>query len=99
VAEKPWQATQAAARLKVTWTAGTALTRQSEFYDRLRKVPSRDALLVDSKDTAQFLEKAATVVRARYDHPYQMHGSVGSSCAVADVGPPKASGIRRPRAR
>jgi nicotinate dehydrogenase subunit B len=91
VAQKPWQAIQAAAKLKVSWTPGTGLPRQSEFYEHLRKLPSRDALLVDSKDTARALAQAATVVHARYDHPYQMHGSVGSSCAVADVQGEKAT--------
>jgi CO/xanthine dehydrogenase Mo-binding subunit len=42
-------------------------------------------LLVDSKDTAQVLAQAASTVHSKYDHPYQMHGSIGSSCAVADV--------------
>jgi nicotinate dehydrogenase subunit B len=91
VAHKPWQATQAAAKLKVTWTPGTGLPAQSEFYDHLRTLPSRDSLLVNSKDTAQILAQAATVIHARYDHPYQMHGSVGSSCAVADVQGDKAT--------
>ena len=31
------------------------------------------------------LAGAATVLKATYLHPYQMHGSMGSSCAVADV--------------
>jgi nicotinate dehydrogenase subunit B len=31
------------------------------------------------------LAKAAFVVNATYLHPYQMHGSMGASCAVADV--------------
>ncbi len=85
VAQKPWQAIQCAEKLKVEWTPGTGLPSQSQFYDSLRRQPARDALLVDSKDTAETLAKAATVVTARYDHPYQMHGSIGSSCAVADV--------------
>ena len=37
VAEKPWQAMQAAAKLKVTWTPGTGLPNQADFYDHLRK--------------------------------------------------------------
>ncbi len=39
----------------------------------------------------QALAGAATVVKATYNHPYQMHGSVGSSCAVADVQNDKAT--------
>jgi nicotinate dehydrogenase subunit B len=85
VAEKPWQALQAAAKLKVNWTPGTGLPKQADFHNSLRRQPARDVLLVDSADTASTLAKAAAVVESTYLHPYQMHGSVGSSCAVADV--------------
>jgi CO/xanthine dehydrogenase Mo-binding subunit len=86
VAEKEWQAIQAAAKLQVTWTPGTGLPPQRTFYEHLRQQKnSRDTLLVDSGNVDAALAGAATVVRATYRHPYQMHGSVGSSCAVADV--------------
>jgi CO/xanthine dehydrogenase Mo-binding subunit len=86
VAEKPWQAMQAASKLKVNWTPGTGLTPQAGFYESLRtQQPVRDTLMVDSKDVEQRLAQASTVLKASYYHPYQMHGSVGSSCAVADV--------------
>ena len=91
VARKPWQARQAAYRLKVTWTPGPNLPAQSDYYASLRKQPSRDVLLVDSKDTAQALASAAAVLKATYNHPFQMHGSVGASCAVADVQGDKAT--------
>jgi CO/xanthine dehydrogenase Mo-binding subunit len=84
VAEKPWQAIQAAGKLKATWTPAS-LPRQAEFYDYVRKQPSRDALLVDSRDVDETMSRAAMVVKATYRHPYQMHGSMGTSCAVADV--------------
>jgi CO/xanthine dehydrogenase Mo-binding subunit len=85
VAEKPWQAIQAANKLKVVWSSGSGLPSQADFYEYLRKQPSRDNLMVDSKDVDRKLGEAATVVSATYRHPYQMHGSMGSSCAVADV--------------
>jgi len=85
VAEKPWQAMQAAGKLKATWTPGAGLPRQAEFYDYLRTQPPRDTLLVDSRDVDETIARAATVVKATYRHPYHMHGSMGSSCAVADV--------------
>ena len=84
VAAKPWQAIQAANRLKVAWKPGIKLPSQSGFYDYLRRQPSRDTLLVDSGDVDARLA-GSDVVKATYYHPYQMHGSVGSSCAVADV--------------
>ena len=86
VAQKPWQAAVAAGNLKVRWTRGAGLPSCEGFYDHLRTAqPTRDTLLVDSKDVQQKLAGAATVLTASYYHPYQMHGSVGSSCAVADV--------------
>src|SRR5690348_10517128 len=92
VAQKPWQAIQAANRLKVNWTRGGELPDQANFYNHLRnQKPVRDTLLVDSKDVDQKLGGAATVLKATYFHPYQMHGSVGSSCAVADVQGDKAT--------
>jgi nicotinate dehydrogenase subunit B len=85
VAEKPWQAIRAAAALKAEWSAGSGLPRQADFYDYLRKQPSRDTLVVDSRDVDENSARAAAIVKATYRHPYQMHGSMGSSCAVADV--------------
>ena len=91
VAEKPWQAIQAASQLKVTWSAGAGLPSHATFYAHMRTQPARDALMVDSKDVEQRLGAAATVLKATYLHPYQMHGSMGSSCAVADVEGEKAT--------
>jgi len=85
VAQEPWQAMQAASRLQVTWTPSAGLPPQAGFHAGLRKQESRDVLLVDSKDTTQTLAGAATVLKATYNHPYQLHGSLGASCAVADV--------------
>jgi len=92
VAEKPWQAIQAANKLKVAWTAGTVLPAQRTFHDFLRtSKPTRDTFLVNSKDVDEKLAGAARVVKATYLYPYQMHGSFGSSCAVADVSNGKAT--------
>ena len=86
VAEKPFQAIQAAARLKVTWGAGVGLPSHRDFHNHLRnQKPTRDTFLVNSKDVDAKLAGAANVVKATYLYPYQMHGSIGSACAVADV--------------
>ena len=85
VFEKQWQALQAANQLKVRWKPGPALPAQATFYDHMRTQPSRDTLLVNSNDVDATLAKATQVVRSTYLHPYQMHGSIGASCAVADV--------------
>src|SRR5207244_2922415 len=44
-----------------------------------------DSDTVLSDDVDQMFEQAARTVKATYLHPYQIHGSMGSSCAVADV--------------
>src|SRR5215813_13296884 len=92
VAEKPWQAMQGANKLKVTWSPGSALPKQNEIHDYLRnKKPTRDTYLVNSKDVDEKFGQAAKVVKATYHYPYQMHGSFGTSCAVADVQAGKAT--------
>jgi CO/xanthine dehydrogenase Mo-binding subunit len=85
VCEKPWQAIQATEKLKATWTPGVGLPDHGDFHTFMRRQPSRDALLVNSKDVDAQLGHASSVIKATYLHPYQMHGSMGSSCAVADV--------------
>jgi nicotinate dehydrogenase subunit B len=92
VALKPWQAIQAANKLKVAWTRGSGLPMQSDFPEHLRnQKATRDTLLVDSGDVDRKLSEATAVLKATYYHPYQMHGSLGSSCAVADVQANKAT--------
>jgi CO/xanthine dehydrogenase Mo-binding subunit len=85
VAQKPWQAMQIAEKLRATWTPGPRLSPQRDVYQQIRKEPATDTLLVDSGEVDKILASGATVLRATYHHPYQMHGSIGSSCAVADV--------------
>jgi CO/xanthine dehydrogenase Mo-binding subunit len=91
VAEKAWQAVQAAEKLRVTWTQGAALSPQNDAYQWIRKQPAADTLLVDSGNVDAGLSSAATVLRSTYHHPFQMHGSMGTSCAVADVQADKAT--------
>lgn len=92
VAERQWQAAQAAQQLKATWSGGGNLPAQAKFYDRLRTMkPSRDAFVVDSKDVDEKLAQSASVIKATYLHPYQAHASMGASCAVADVRDGKAT--------
>ncbi len=85
VAETQYQAGLAARKLVVQWKPGPGLPPQNGFFDYLRKQPSHDVLSVDSQDTEAELAAASRLIRAKYTYPYQMHGSIGASCAVADV--------------
>ena len=85
VADTQWNATQAAAALDVTWSDPATLPDQATLYTWMQQQPSADSYTVNSGDTDQMLKGAVTKVSAQYLHPYQMHGSLASSCAVADV--------------
>jgi nicotinate dehydrogenase subunit B len=85
VAETQYQAGLAARQLVVRWNPGPELPPQKSFFEHLQKQPSRDTLSVDSTDVDRALAAAGAVLRAKYTYPFQMHGSVGASCAVADV--------------
>ena len=85
VAVKQHQAVMAARQLAVQWNPGPSLPKQQDFFKSMRTQPSRDALSVDSGDVDSHLGAAKIIVKSTYSYPYQMHGSVGASCAVADV--------------
>ena len=101
VAEKPWQAVQAARALKATWTPGPALPKHGDFFDYLRnQKPTRDAFVVNSKDVDTALAGAAKVMKATYlpsvsdarvdGHCVRRRGRSGESRnrLVADAGGP-----------
>lgn len=85
VAPTEWQAIQAAQALKVTWKT-TPLPDQATIYDQLRAAPLiSNKLMVNVGDAGKAIAGAAKQLQASYNWPYQMHGSMGASCGVADV--------------
>ena len=84
-ADTQWEAMKAADRLVVKWSAGEALPDQRSLYANMRKLASRDAFTVAAADVDDKLKASARTFKATYFHPFQMHGSLGTSCAVADV--------------
>jgi len=85
VADTEWHAIQAAKALVVTWSGGATLPDPNTLYTWMQQLPSADSITVDSGDTDKTLTQAVRKVTARYLYPYQMHGALASSCAVADV--------------
>ncbi|MBI2686685.1 MAG: xanthine dehydrogenase family protein molybdopterin-binding subunit [Acidobacteria bacterium] len=84
-ADTQWEAMQAADTLVVKWSGGDKLPDQDTIFGTMRKLPSRDAYAVVANDVDAKLKSAAQTFKATYFHPFQMHGSLGTSCAVADV--------------
>ena len=86
VADKQYYAAQAAAALKVTWTTPAAtLPAQATFFDWMKQQPTRDNYIIKTDDVDDKLKAAAKTIEATYYHPYQLHGAMGTSCAVADA--------------
>lgn len=87
VADTEWHALKAAEALAgaITWSAGATLPAQADLYTYMTAQPSRDAYAVNTGDVEQVLASAAKTLRAQYLYPFQIHGSLASSCAVADV--------------
>src|SRR5215831_4750262 len=85
VADTEPQATRAAGALRVTWADGVGLPNQSDLYNWMRKQPSRDSYTVLNEDVDDQFGRATQIIEQTYLTPFQMHGSVGSSAAVADV--------------
>jgi nicotinate dehydrogenase subunit B len=85
VADSEWHAIQAAKALVVTWSGGVTLPAPDTLYSWMQQQPSADSFTVNSGDTDQTFTQAVRKVTAQYLYPYQMHGALASSCAVADV--------------
>jgi nicotinate dehydrogenase subunit B len=86
VADKEWDAIQAAQKLKVQWSdAKPALPEQSAIYDFIRKAPARKGEVpTNDGNVEEAFKTAAKVIEAEYEWPYQSHASMGPGCAVVD---------------
>ena len=85
VAEREEDAIRAARALRPTWSTSANLPAMEELHETLIKSPTTDRAVTDSADVGASIARAARSVKARYRWPFQMHASIGASCAVADV--------------
>ncbi|MFS3135506.1 molybdopterin cofactor-binding domain-containing protein [Gluconacetobacter sacchari] len=83
VAEREEQAIAAAQALVVRWRP-VEMPDLTDIATALRNNPSTPRRLLDRGDVAAALDTAARRLDVSYLWPYQMHGSIGPSCAVAD---------------
>ncbi|HXD39711.1 MAG TPA: molybdopterin cofactor-binding domain-containing protein [Ramlibacter sp.] len=83
-----WAAVRAARELKVQWSESALLVTHQGVVDWARRGPFlAEETLVSKGDAARLaaLADAPHKISARYVWPLQSHGSMGPSCAVADV--------------
>src|SRR5437870_5461921 len=91
VAEREEQAVRAARELKVAWRSSDSLPDPAALYDVIRRTSASEKVLTSLGDVQAGLAGAATSLSASYQTPWQMHASIGPSCAVADVRPGAAT--------
>lgn len=84
VAEREEHAVRAAEQLAVSWKPTPDLTDLADVETALRANPSTPRTLIDKGDVEAALAGAAKPMQRTYVWPYQMHASIGPSCAVAD---------------
>jgi len=93
VAEREWDAIQAAEKLKAEWSpSSVAFPGTAGLYDHIRAAPVRKRELganVGNVDDA--FKTAARVIEAEYEWPFQSHASMGPACALVEIKDGKAT--------
>ncbi|MFS2151742.1 molybdopterin cofactor-binding domain-containing protein [Rhizobium sp. Rhizsp42] len=84
VATREEIAIEAAKSLKVVWRTPPAWPDLNAPEQALRANPSTPRKLADRGNVDMALAGSAQPMNRTYVWPYQMHGSIGPSCAVAD---------------
>jgi nicotinate dehydrogenase subunit B len=87
VADKEWDAIQAAQKLKVEWSQAEApFPEQASLYDHIRKAPVRKRSVdKENGNIDEAFKSAAKVIEAEYEWPFQSHASMGPACALVEI--------------
>jgi CO/xanthine dehydrogenase Mo-binding subunit len=82
IAEREYQAIVAVQALQAaaSWDETPSLPEQSEIFSDLERQPAQQIPV--RNDPAVADPPAARIIEARYRRAYQLHGSIGPSCAV-----------------
>jgi nicotinate dehydrogenase subunit B len=82
VAEREWQSIQAMRALAgaATWEDKASYPAPADIYSQLRALPANETVIFGSGAPAV---SGGDAIEATYLRPYQMHGAIGPSCAVA----------------
>src|SRR5262245_12531521 len=88
VADKEWDAINAAQKLKVEWSDVKApFPDQTALYEHIRKagVRKREIGGKETGNVDEAFKTAARVVEAEYEWPFQSHACMGPACALVEV--------------
>ncbi|MGA2998902.1 molybdopterin cofactor-binding domain-containing protein [Bradyrhizobium sp.] len=84
IAKKEFQAIKAMRALSAVakWNEKPALPNQNDLPSVITGLPSKDSVIFEVSDPAVSGQRT---LEATYTRPYQSHGSIGPSCAVAQL--------------
>jgi CO/xanthine dehydrogenase Mo-binding subunit len=87
VADKEWDAIQAAEKLKVEWSAvEPPFPDQASLYDHIRKATVRKAQVEkENGNVDEAFKSAAKIIEADYEWPFQSHASMGPACSLVEI--------------
>jgi len=86
VAESEWSAIRAAQKLKANWSNWEGLPEQSKLWEYVRATKvNKDDVTSNVGNAEPALEQAAKRLSATYNFAIHTHGSIGPSCAVAEI--------------
>lgn len=87
VARREEHAIRAARELKISWKPIAPLEDLQDLEAVIRRQPMSERILQDTRIEQADLPAAKVDIKRTYVWPYQMHASIGPSCAVADYQP------------
>jgi nicotinate dehydrogenase subunit B len=81
IAEREYQAVVAmnALAAATTWVEHETLPDPNAIYDYLKSLPAKDDVILNRA----MMPPSGKTLSATFKRPYQMHGSIGPSCAIA----------------
>jgi CO/xanthine dehydrogenase Mo-binding subunit len=87
VADKEWDAIQAAQKLKVEWSqVEPPFPEQTSLYEHIRKATVRKRSVdKENGNVDDAFKNAAKVIEAEYEWPFQSHASMGPACALVQI--------------
>jgi CO/xanthine dehydrogenase Mo-binding subunit len=86
VADQEWRAIEAASQLVTVWDSDTSQPDLGNVFQVLRTSPENAPFTPTPAVTTRgngFSPTSGKLIQARYDFPFNTHGMIGPSCAVA----------------
>jgi len=87
VADNEWAAIKGARQLKASWSQAQTLPDPARLWEHVRSTKvAKDEVTSNVGSTAEALGKdGVKTLKASYDFAINLHGSIGPSCAVAEL--------------